>query len=157
MIWRNWLKKWSLEKVKVNAKILELEINFNDCDKKAAWELYVELLTRITTQELDPDHGDEKTALESIYSIFSTTREILKKYGSSCVEFTKISIIVLNQIIRPFTAKWHKKSLSGAFGNPEECLSFRKELKEIEFYLKRYTQLLSEIASVEDLTDLETD
>ena len=30
-------------------------------------------------------------------------------------EFAKLTIPVLNQIIRPFTAKWHRLSLAGAF------------------------------------------
>lgn len=152
---KNWLNKWNLGSLKINAKFLELELNFTDTDKKAAWEMYVELLTRITTQHLLPEEGDEKTALDSIHSLFSTTREILKKYGSSCVEFTKISVIILNQVVRPFTSKWQKKSLEGAFEKPEECREFRKELIELQEKIRNYTKLLSEIAGVEDLTEME--
>ena len=75
----NWLKKWNLEGLKINAEFLELELTFDDVDKKAAWELYVEMLTRIVTQPLNEQHGIEKTALDSIFSLFPTTREILKK------------------------------------------------------------------------------
>jgi len=39
----NWLRKWNLTSLKINAKILELELNFTDTDRKAAWEMYVEL------------------------------------------------------------------------------------------------------------------
>lgn len=31
-----------------------------EVDKNAAWDLYVELLTRITTQPLLKEHGDEQ-------------------------------------------------------------------------------------------------
>jgi hypothetical protein len=41
-----------------------------DKDKNAAWELYIELLTRITTQPLAQTHGDEEMALKSIHTIF---------------------------------------------------------------------------------------
>lgn len=152
---KNWLKKWNLTSLKINAKFLELELNFSDTDRKAAWEMYVELLTRITTQRLSVEDGDELTALESIHSIFGSTREILKKYGSSCIEFTKISVVVLNQIIRPFTAKWHKKSIEKAFDKPKECLAFRKELELLQENIRNYTRLLSDIAEVEDLTEFE--
>lgn len=152
---KSWLSKWNLESIKINAEFLELELNFTDTDKKAAWEMYVELLTRVTTQHLMPEEGDEKTALESIHSLFNTTREILKKYGSSCVEFTKISIIILNQVIRPFASKWHKKSLEGAFEKMEECLEFRAELKALQEKIRNYTKMLSDIAGVEDLTEME--
>jgi hypothetical protein len=46
-----------------------------DPDGKAAWELYVELLTRIATQYLAPDHRDEKTALDTIFKLFDLTRQ----------------------------------------------------------------------------------
>ena len=61
----------------------------------------------------------------------------------------------MNQKIRPFTAKWHKKSLNGAFENPKECKKFRKELKNLQSNLNNYTGMLSEIAGVENLTELE--
>lgn len=152
-----WFKKWNLTSLKINAEFLEVELHFQDMDKKAAWELYVELLTRITTQPLALEHGDEDTALKSIHTIFGLTREILKKYGVECVEFAKIAIIILNQIVRPFTAKWHRLSLNGAFKDTEKCLEFRKELELIRQSLVNYSKMLSEIAGVEDLTNLEAE
>ncbi|MDX1907002.1 MAG: hypothetical protein SF053_08185 [Bacteroidia bacterium] len=152
---REWFSNWNITSLKINASFLEVELDFRDEDKKAAWELYVELLTRIATQPLPNNHGDEKAALDSIYAIFPTTRDILKKYGSDCIQFSKIAIIVLNQIIRPFTAEWHGKSLKGDFNDPVQCLEFRKDLEKLQINLRNYMRLLSEIAQVEDLTDLE--
>lgn len=152
---KEWLNKWSFEGLKINANFLEVELSFNDTDKKAAWEMYVELLTRITTQPLEDKSGDEKTALTSIFSLFKTTRDILKSNGSSCVQFTKIAIIILNQVIRPFTAKWHRKSLNGDFEISDDCKLFRKELQELQLELHNYTGMMSEIAGVENLTNLE--
>ena len=54
--------------LKVNLKFLEMEWQPKEPDKAAAWELYIEMLTRIATQNLRPEHGDEKTALDSIYN-----------------------------------------------------------------------------------------
>ena len=42
------------------------------------WELYIEMLTRITCRPLPSDHGDEATALESIHTLFGLTRETIK-------------------------------------------------------------------------------
>ena len=53
-------------------------------DEKAAWEMYVEMITRIITQPLPPDHGDERTALKSVYSLFEITRNVLKEHGQDC-------------------------------------------------------------------------
>jgi hypothetical protein len=123
-------------------------------DQKAAWDMYVELLTRITTQPLDINSGDEKTALDSVYSLFPTTRAIIKTHGKDCLEFSKLAIVILNQIVRPFTAKWHKLSLAGAFNDPLQCRIFRNELEELQGILVIYTQMLGEMAGVEDIQDL---
>ncbi len=148
-------EKWGLEKIKVKTPILELDWAPNDPDKDAAWELYIELLTRITTQRLPKQHGNEKTALDSVHSLFKTTREVLKKKGRECVQFTRIAVIVLNQIVRPFTAKWHNLSLEGAFEDIEKCKIFRSELAKLQNDLVNYTQMLADMANVEDLTGLE--
>jgi hypothetical protein len=155
MKWAKWLDNWDMTSLKIKAPFLEMEWNPQDEDKAAAWELYIELLTRITTQKLDDNHGDEKTALTSIFSIFSITRDVMKNNGRHCIEFTKIAIVVLNQVVRPFTAKWHGLSVKGAFDNPEQCKEFRVELAELQNVLKIYTKMLADMAGVEDLTELE--
>ena len=97
---------------------------------------------------------DEETALTSIYSLFDATRNILKSKGRQAPIFTKVAVVVLNQIIRPFTAKWHKKKLDGAFSKWCDCEEFREELKILQGELRKYTSLLAEIAMVEDLTEI---
>lgn len=152
-----WFDKWSMTSLKVNTAILNMEFKPNDHDKNAAWEMYVELLTRITTQSLSKDAGDEKSALQSIYSLYPTTREILKQYGRHGNEFSKIAIIILNQKIRPFTAKWHKILLDEKLNKNEYSDLFRKELIELQSILIIYAKMLSDIAGVEDLTEIEKD
>lgn len=136
---------------------MEMDWKPLDPDKDAAWDLYVELLTRITTQPLPHGDGVEQTALESVHALFGITRQTLKEHGRSCIEFTKISVIVLNQVIRPFTAKWHRLSEQKAFEDPEKCREFRSELSTLKVQLKNYTKLLADLASVEDLTELEAE
>lgn len=68
--WEDWLKKWKMTKLKISLPYLQMELNPNESDKDAAWELYIELLTRITTQPLPINHGDEQTAIDSVYSIY---------------------------------------------------------------------------------------
>jgi len=77
MKWRKWLEKWDMTSLKIKTPFLDMEWKPQDEDKNAAWELYIELLTRITTQPLAESHGDEETALKSIYSLFSITREVI--------------------------------------------------------------------------------
>ena len=152
---RQFFSSFNLEKVKFNLKIADIELSFEEADKDAAWELYVEMLTRITTQALPSKKGDEQTALDSVYSLFPTTRKILRRRGRKTIAFTKVAIPVLNQIVRPFTAKWHKESLAGAFKDKAKRKEFRNELKNLQEMLQNYNRMLAEIAEVEDLTDLE--
>jgi hypothetical protein len=156
MKWRDLLENWGMTSLKLKTGFLETEWKPTDPDKDAAWDLYVELLTRITTQPLPDQHGIEKTALDSIYSLFPTTRSILKTRGRQCVEFTKLAVIVLNQIIRPFTTKWHRMSTGDGFENPETCLQFRTELAKLQSQLIVYAKALADIAGVEDLTELDS-
>lgn len=155
MNFSNWLEKCGMTSLKITPPFLQMEWTPEDADKKAAWALYIELLTRITTQPLPIEHGDEKTALDSVYSLFATTREVIREYGPECINFTKIAIVVLNQMIRPFTAKWHRKSLVGDFEDETECAIFRDELSELQEKLRIYSRALADLADVEDLTELE--
>ena len=150
-------KKWKLESINLTVGFASIEFAPTEDDQVAAWDMYVELVTRTTTQPLQPETGDEKKALESVYSLFETTRNILKEKGRKADQFTKIAIIVLNQIVRPFTAIWHKKELDGAFNDLDECRRFREDLKKIQKELRAYTGLLASIADVENLTEISQD
>ncbi len=155
MKWKKWLDNWDMASLKISAPFLEMEFAPRDKDKQAAWEMYIELLTRITTQALPEKDGGEQSALASIYSLFPTTREIIRRNGRPCVEFTKIAIVILNQLVRPFTAKWHKVSISGGFDEAAQCATFRKELEILQNKLQNYSAMLAQMAGVEDLTRLE--
>ena len=122
---RELYRRFHLEKVKLNLAVLATEVSFKDADKDAAWELYIEMLTRIVTQPLPSEAGDEKTALDSVYSLFSITRQILRQHGRQTINFSKVAVPVLNQVVRPFTAKWHKESLAGAFERESKRKEFR--------------------------------
>lgn len=152
---QNWLTGHGLASLNLKTPFLEATFDPNQHDSDAAWELYVELLTRTATQPLPDKDGDEKAALDSVYSLFQTTREILKRKGRHCKEFTKIAIAVLNQEIRPFTTKWHKLSPE-AWSDKEQCHRFREELQKLQGFLAHYTRSLADLADVEDLTDAES-
>lgn len=152
---RTLLRKHGLEKVRIGPSYLQAEISLTDVNRRAAWELYVEMLTRIVTQPLPTQHGDDKTALDSIYSLFPTTRGILRRCGPETADFTKIAVPVLNQVVRPFTAKWHKLYLEGGFDDDSTRSEFRNELANLQISLRNYNRVLAEMAGVEDLTDLE--
>lgn len=155
MKWRERLENWNTVSPRVSLRYLAMEWAPRDADRDAAWKLYIELLTYITTQPLPQEHGDEETALKSVYAMFGLTRDTIKRHGRPCQEFTKLAIVVLNLTVRPFTAKWHRLSLRGDFDEPGRCAAFRTELEELQVQLREYTRMLADMAGVEDLTDLE--
>ena len=147
-------KRFKIENIHLSTEAAGIDVSYTNWDREAAWIMYVELLTRVTTQELSDDEGVELTALESIYSFFQTTRDVLKDYGRNAKNFTEIAIIVLNQVIRPFTTKWHSLSRKNAFGNVEKCKEFREELSKLRINLVNYASLLADMAKVCDFTKL---
>ena len=147
-------ENWGMKGLKINVGFLETEWEPQVKDAEAAWEVYVELLTRIATQPLPSDAGVESTALESVYSLFGITRGVLRKHGKDCAGFAKIAVIILNQVVRPFTARWHKLSIEGAFDDAEQRNAFREELTALQAQLRNYMGMLAEIAGVEDISSV---
>lgn len=154
---RKLLEQWDINGLKIKAGFLEMEWVPRDEDKTASWELYVELLTRVATQRLVPAQGTEKAALASIYQVFPLTREIIRRNGRHCVNFARIAVVVLNQMVRPFTTKWHVPLEGSDPLTPTQAAAFRVELLHLQTALRKYTRLLADMAGVEDLTDLEAD
>lgn len=150
-----WLENWDMTSLKINTPFLEMEWNPQTADKDAAWEMYVELLTRVTTQMLYSDEGDELSSLKSIHELFEITRSIIKNYRRDCIQFAKIAVVILNQVVRPFTAKWHRLSISGSFSQLSQCVLFRQELLDLQNKMQIYAKMLADMAGVEDLTELE--
>ena len=120
---------------------------FRNADKQAAWELYVEMVTTIVTQPLH-EGGDEQSALNSLYSLFPTTREVLRRHGPQSSECGRAAIAILNRAVRPTTTKWHGKSLSGAFAQESQKAEFRRDLEELQRHLFNYVEQLAKIAGI---------
>ncbi len=154
MKWIEKLAKWNLTSLKINMKFAEMEFVYTDADEKAAWEMYVEIITRVLSRSLFDESGDEKAALQSIYSLFPTTRELLKTYGREGQTFSKLAVIILNQIIRPFTTKWHNV-LINEFLNQNHKIEFRNELETLQNELRKYARALAEVANVEDISEID--
>jgi hypothetical protein len=134
-------------------------------EQNAAWSLYVELVTRIAVQSLSSDQGLLREALNSLYTLFGTTREVLKssgpKVGASRHSVGGIAIAVLNNGLRPFMSTWHpvleeweaqkpdKVSKKVHEHNWTEAPRMRQELDELRNDLEQYAIALAKIAGVE--------
>ena len=96
-------------------------------DRDAAWSMYVELDTRIATNQFE--HGDIETALSSLASIFSMHREISKQHGHRCRRYYELTSKTLNEKLRPFTSKYHEQIKQKEEIN---AITFKEELIEVQ-------------------------
>lgn len=143
----------------------QIEWEPNDTERKAAWSLLVELVTRVTLQPLETEQGLLQEALTSLYSLFTTTGEILKQagpdIGASRPSVGGIAITVLNRGLRPFLAKWHPLLQSWEVQRPADVSpqqhernwsyhdQVRDELESLRNNLEEYAIGLSVIAGVD--------
>jgi hypothetical protein len=152
--WSAWLKKRDLhELITLPDAVLEREWKPSDEDRAAAWDLYTELRTRITTQPLRYRDGDEATALTSLYELFKATRDLLHKYQRKCSHFATLSVFMLNHELRPFTARWHKLKEASALDRQDGCRIFRHELLQLQAKMVKFQTLLGYLAEDADFKE----
>jgi len=144
----------------------------DESERKAAWERYVELITRISVAELKPDEGLLREALSSLYTLFDTTRKILREYGPSVAQpkgkdnllsFGYLAVAILNVVLRPVLAKWHpllldyestKESSVSPLEHEKQWNKheeLRKILNDVRGVLIEYANILAQVAGVPSL------
>jgi hypothetical protein len=143
----------------------------DDAEREAAWELYVELITRVTVRQLGPDQGILREALTSYYSVFATTRDILRRHGSAVaprdregeLTFGVLAVMVLNGILRPVLEEWHGELTDYEARRPPEVSvrqherawerepELRAVLARTRSALEELARLLAEVAGSADL------
>ena len=138
----------------------------DESEIRAAWELYVEMVTRTPLGSVSIDEGYARETLTSIYSLFDTTRGILKKHGPSVarpknhreLSFGYLAVSMLNLALRPFLTEWHVKLSGWERENanlpiaewPDSC-EFLRSLSEIREQLRQYASLFAQVAGVPEL------
>ncbi|MFF2651137.1 TIR domain-containing protein [Streptomyces sp. NPDC058045] len=90
----------------------------SEAERMAAFDLQVELVSRIGVQTLPADGGSLREALTSLYSLFPFTRDTLHRYsvGLQAPALAPDSVQsladhLLNGVLRPFTTEWHARLL----------------------------------------------
>jgi len=149
----------------------------DESERDAAWEMYVELITRISVAELKSGEGLLREALSSLYTLFDTTRKILRKYGPSIAQpkgknnlsFGYLAVVILNVVLRPVLAKWHpllldyestKKTSVSALEHERQWDKYeelRQVLNKVRDVLIQYANLLAQVADVPSLIVQRTD
>lgn len=157
--------------VKLDLKLLSIGGTWepNDAERRAAWELYVELVTRIAAVPLRD--GIAREALTSLYALFGEAREILRRYGPDVAEpkrdgeynFGFLTVAMLNFAVRPLLSYWHpeleaweaQRSAAESVKTHEDAWprigELRKELERTRTILTSYAAVLAEACGVPDL------
>jgi hypothetical protein len=132
-------------------------IEVTEAEARAAWALYVEYSTRISGTALEEGVGSPREALTSLYSLFETTRTVLRETGPEIAQDTDalgpLAIRALNNGVRPFLVEWHTTLKDLERDGPgdisaTERARFDSELSELREDLGIYVDALGRIAGI---------
>ncbi len=143
----------------------------DNSERDAAWELYVEMVTRTPLGDAAPSDGSVREALTSIYSLFESTRGVLRRYGPAVarpkggrLSFGYLAVSMLNLVLRPLLSKWHPNLRAWERANPgteenewPDRFNLIAALAETREQLTQYAKLFAEVAEVPDLTEMSDD
>jgi hypothetical protein len=157
--------------VKLDLKVFSIGGTWepNNVERRAAWELYVELVTRISVVPLQD--GIAREALSSLYALFGESREILRRYGPEVAEPKRdgkynlgfLTVAMLNFAIRPVLSYWHPELQSWEAKRPatesvkahedswDRIGELRAQLEQSRSVLAQYSAVLAEACGVPDL------
>jgi hypothetical protein len=130
-----------------------VDVEVSEAEVRAAWELYVEFSTRVAAHPLSPGAGSVREALDSLYSLFATTREVLRAAGPEVGEgpdaVGPLAIRVLNEGLRPFLVQWHTEvEAGGGTLDAARRAEFDRQLDEMRLELEKYVEALARVAGV---------
>ena len=169
--------KKKLDSIELDLDLLFIHIKGkwkpDEQEKRAAWELYIELVTRISVVELKKSEGILREALSSLYSLFPTTRQVLRNYGPSIAvthedadySLARLAVNFLNYELRPILSKWHpllqdyeeKREKGVSIKDHEDRWEMNQELRNVfnnsRIALIEYSKFLALAAGIEPLLE----
>jgi hypothetical protein len=99
-------------------------------ERAAAFDLQIELVTRVGVQPLPPGEGSLREALTSLHTLFATTRKSLHQMaaeGNTPVALPGIASRLINEHLRPFLTTWHTELQQHEASRPADVSSIRHE------------------------------
>lgn len=119
-----------------------------EADRGAAHEMHVQLVSRIATQRLGYGDGVVARALKSLVELFDHARKINTAYPDGSLFETTVWH-VLNDRLRPFTAKWHARAEANLLDALDASDEFRAELDDLRIDLTALDKALCLIRNVD--------
>jgi hypothetical protein len=140
----------------------------DEAERAAAWELYIELITRTAAAGPVGSPGLLRESLTSLHALFAITREILRRHGPGVatpgqrgdLSLASIAVTILNGALRPLLSRWHPE-LAAYEARREPSTSplehelewelrprARADLADVQDALREWADLLAEVAGV---------
>jgi hypothetical protein len=138
----------------------ELHFAVTRDSQQVAWKLFVESVTRISTQPLNENIGLLREALTSLYGLFGITRDVLKQAQPSTragrdPTVEHLAIAMLNNELRPFLSRWHPALREWETAHPDQpeamwphAAECRAELASMQRHLEEYVLGFGRLAGV---------
>ncbi|MFE2295024.1 TIR domain-containing protein [Streptomyces sp. NPDC059452] len=139
-------------------------------ERAAAFDLQVELVTRVGVQPLEPGQGSLREALNSLHSLFSTTREVLHRVATETTAPLTLPVIasgLANRHLRPFLSAWHPALQEHEAARPpgtspteherhwERSAQMRKDLAELRTPLTLTVRELATVCGIDLLAPVD--
>ena len=149
------IEDWRLEQVEIQG----IRFTSAGLQRRVAWRLFVEMATRIATQPMSEEEGDDGVALTSLHDLFQLTRKAIAEmeptpYATGDTVET-FALDMLNSDLRPFLSKWHpqwdefvKSKTSDSWPPHTE---FRRELAILQKRIEIRARGLAELARVKNI------
>lgn len=154
---RHKIDDWRLEAVEIQG----LKFTTAGAQRRVAWRLFIEMATRISTQPMRDEDGDNGVALKSLCDLFQFTRRTIAEMeptptatGDTVETF---ALDMLNMDLRPFLSKWHPawddfvKSAKVVSQTWPDHKQFRKELSQLQDTTEGRARGLAQIAGLKNV------
>ncbi len=166
-IWNRKYKNWDLINICLDFKTpISINIQPNHDTARIAHQIWTELQTRKAVLPLDEENDVILEIYNSCYTLFSITRNLIKKIPAEHISTNKnteklvnLMVDVLNLGIRPHLTRWQARFRTWMKHNNDPSLSPQelqkkfpehnaliKELKKVNLELKKFSDLLYKLA-----------
>lgn len=112
---KKFFKSIEIDCAELNINGQKLKLRPNNATINVAYKIWVEITTRKIGQEIDYTNDVIEEIYNSWYEFFKVTRELLKQIPAekatepNTKKIIKITISILNEVIRPHLTKWQAR------------------------------------------------
>ena len=159
-VWRKLsLGHWGIKEIPCGP----ITITCDSHQRRAAWRIFFEMVSRIAIRPMDDDLGDDGAALTSLKNLFDECRKIVCGLEDDFVPKTNTvetyTLEMLNSQLAPFLSAWHpkwdswKRSQEKAGESVDssqwgEHSNFRNGLRELQDSLRERARDFAKVAGV---------